>query len=130
MRAVDTNVVVRLVIAEDDPAQTARAEAELDRGLFVSHGVLMETEWVLRGFYKLGRAEISDALAYLIDHPAVVTEQAPALRWALDRYGNGADFADMLHLVASAPHDEFASFDARLSRHAGINAPVRVVHLT
>ena len=46
MRAVDTNVLVRLV-ARDDAKQIAAAESFIERGAWVSHLVLAETTWVL-----------------------------------------------------------------------------------
>ncbi len=42
MRAVDTNVLVRLV-ARDDPTQVAAAENFVARGAWISHLVLAET---------------------------------------------------------------------------------------
>jgi predicted nucleic-acid-binding protein len=48
MLAVDTNVVVRYLTA-DDPEQFARAVAVVEGAeTFVSLTVLLETEWVLR----------------------------------------------------------------------------------
>jgi len=46
MRAIDTNVLVRL-IARDDAAQVARAEKAIEKGAWVSLLVLVETVWVL-----------------------------------------------------------------------------------
>ena len=128
MRAVDTNVVVRLIIG-DDPNQTRLAEAELEKGFFLSHGVVMETEWVLRSYYRLQRDEIGGALHQLLHHANVIVPQADEVHWALDRYLAGADLPDMLHLIAAAPYGEFASFEKRLARWAGPNAPARAVHL-
>lgn len=128
MRAVDTNVIVRLIMA-DDALQTKLAEAELESGFFVSHGVLMECEWVLRSFYKLPRDQISAALLQLVDHASVSTSEPEALRWANDRYGRGADLADMIHLIAATAYGAFASVERRLARQAGPRAPVAVIHL-
>ncbi len=46
MRAVDTNVLIRL-ITRDDPRQVTAAESYVARGAWVSHLVLAETVWVL-----------------------------------------------------------------------------------
>ncbi len=49
MRAVDTNVVVRLAV-RDDKAQVAAAEKYIaERGAWVSHIVLVEVTWVPSG---------------------------------------------------------------------------------
>lgn len=128
MRAVDTNVVVRLIV-DDDPDQTGLAESELEKGFFLSHGVLMEAEWVLRSFYRLARDEIGGALRQLLNHADVIVPELESVHWALDRYLDGADLPDMLHLIAAAPYGEFASFEKHLAKRAGPDAPVRVVHL-
>jgi predicted nucleic-acid-binding protein len=64
MIAVDTNVLLRFLVA-DDPVQTPRAMRLIDeasaRGepVFVSQIVLCEIEWVLDTTYGASRAEIS-----------------------------------------------------------------------
>ena len=128
VRAVDTNVIIRLIVS-DHPVQTRLAEAELGTGIFLSHGILMEAEWVLRSFYKLPREEILAALDTLVEHAGVSTPDRDGVRWALSRYGGGADFADMLHLLAATGQPEFASFEIKLANLAGPKSPVRVVHL-
>ena len=59
MAAVDTNVLVRLLVA-DDPAQTRRALAYLEarRPLWISAVVLVETVWVLTAVYGWSKAQI------------------------------------------------------------------------
>lgn len=128
VRAVDTNVVVRLIVA-DHPEQTVLARAELAQGIFLSHGILMETEWVLRSSYRFSREEIRAALSGLIEHADVLMPELDLVRWALDRFGKGADLADMLHIAAAAGQREFASFDIGLAEQAGSNAPLAVVQL-
>ena len=59
MIAVDTNVVVRIVTA-DDPEQTEVARKMLQDAerLWLPKTVLLETEWVLRHGYDLSREVI------------------------------------------------------------------------
>lgn len=113
MRAVDTNVVVRMITA-DDQKQLAALEARLSEGFFVSHGVLMEVEWVLRSAYRYKRDEINHALLTLILLDEIRVPNAPFVLWALDRHGDGADFADMLHVVAARGTSSFLTFDKDL----------------
>ena len=54
MRAVDTNVLVRLTV-RDDPAQVEKAEAVVAQGAWVSQLVLAEMIRVLESVYGLGR---------------------------------------------------------------------------
>jgi predicted nucleic-acid-binding protein len=124
VRSIDTNIVLG-VILRDDPVQTPVATACVEQGAFVSDGVLMETEWVLRGLYgKDRRAEINDALAAFVALDTVSVAQPDRIDWALDRHRAGADWADMLHLIASAGHDAFATFEKNLREGEAPPVPV------
>ena len=125
MSAVDTNVLIRVIIT-DTPAQTEAARAKLEEGVFVSHGILMESEWVLRSVYRLDRDQIGSALRTLVTQDAVDVVDEDSILWALDRYLEGADFADMLHLVSATDSGPFLTFDQDLARFAGAAAPVAV----
>lgn len=126
MIAADTNVVVRF-IARDDARQSAVARALLaERGFYVSNGVLMETEWVLRSTLRWPRARANEALVNFVSLAAVTVDDLAAIRWALGRHAGGADFADMLHLIAATQNGSFATFDVGLSAQAGLGAPVKV----
>lgn len=55
MRAIDTNVIVRLA-TRDDETQVAAAEKYIaERGAWVSHLVLVEVAWVLDSVYEFER---------------------------------------------------------------------------
>ena len=62
MKALDTNVLARFFVDDADDAQAARqrpaAVAALSERAFVSVTVLLELEWVMRGFYEIGRAHV------------------------------------------------------------------------
>ena len=57
MRAIDSNVLVR-IIARDDAKQLDAANEFVENGAWVSVLALAETIWVLASVYKLGAAEI------------------------------------------------------------------------
>lgn len=122
MIAVDTNVVLRLLVA-DDPHQTEVAQRRVAEGVFISPGVLMETEWVMRTAYQIPRERIADLFRDLIELRPIDLENREELRWATDRYRRGADWADLLHLIAARAHGGFATFDRALPRQAGTDAP-------
>lgn len=118
MIALDTNVVVRLLV-DDDPAQTRRARSLLAaRTALVAPTVILETEWVLRGAYGIGRAAIARALRALLGLPAIELGNAQAVGQALEWFEAGLDFADALHLALSGAAEEFMTFDAGLVKHA------------
>ena len=130
MIALDTNIVVRLLV-RDDPAQTAQAVAVV-RGspVLVATSVLLETEWVLRSRYRVPRATIVEGLRRLIDLDQLTLDHPTVAARALDGFGQaGLDFADALHLAASHAATEFVTFDRALARRAGaigLAPPVRV----
>ena len=124
MRAIDTNVVVRL-IALDDPAQCAIAEDLTRQRFILLPTVLLEAVWVLQSRYKVSSIEIVKRLRLLIGSPNAETVSAEPVLWAIARYADGADFADALHLALAdeAQATSFATFDAGIDR---IAAPLRV----
>ena len=118
MIALDTNVVVRYLVA-DDVAQTDRAEALLRSGaVLVLKTVLMEAEWVLRTSYRLDRTAIGLGLRRLLGLPGVEVEDEAAVARAFAWFDQGLDFADALHLASSGDADAFATFDRTLQRRA------------
>ncbi len=126
MIAIDTNIIVRL-IALDDPVQLATAEKLVMSGpVFIPLLALVEAEWVLRSRHGFERAALAFALKSLLLTETVQVELESLAFWALDRFEEGADLADMLLLVAARDCDSLATFDRRLPRASGANAPVRV----
>lgn len=118
MIALDTTVVVRLLV-DDDPAQTRRARKLLEtRTVQVLPTVLLETEWVLRGAYGLGCPAIAGSIRKLLGLPNVTLGNAQAIGAALDWFEAGLDFADALHLALAGEAEKFLTFDARLARRA------------
>lgn len=128
MRAIDTNIVVRLV-ARDDPRAEAIARALLDQPFLLLPTVVLEAEWVLRSVYRLPRSVILSGFRLLLGHVHGVVPNADAISVALERYEAGADFADMLHLALAAEAEaaSFATFDRKLSKQAPDGLPVELL---
>lgn len=119
MRSVDTNIVVRYLV-NDDPHQFAIARNIFRSGeVFVATTVLLETEWVLRSAYRYKTDALLDALAAVAGIPGVTIEDPAALTEAIALCREGMDFADALHLAASAGCDTFLTFDRKLVQGAG-----------
>ncbi len=118
MIALDANILVRVVTA-DDPRQLKAAVAVMESGpLWVSKTVLLETERVLRYCYELSRAAILGALQGLLGYQALEVESRGTVLRAFRWYEKGMDFADALHLASSADADRFATFDRELAKLA------------
>lgn len=133
MKALDTNVLARFFVDDADDAQSSRqrpaAVAALSQRSFVSVTVLLEFEWVLRGFYELPASEISVVLRALASIEHVTLEDRDAVLMALDAFDKGLDFADALHLARSARASRFATFDRRLAKRANGLGLVPMVEL-
>jgi predicted nucleic-acid-binding protein len=100
--ALDTNIVVRLIM-QDDASQARAAERVLVRArrdghdVFISDIVLCELAWVLRARYRLARADIAAALDTLLRTELIVVDDAGRVDRALAGYRGGpGDFADYL----------------------------------
>jgi predicted nucleic-acid-binding protein len=118
MIAIDTNIIVRVVTA-DDPDQLAVALEVMRSGdLWVCKTVLLETEWVLRYSYELSRPVILGALRRLLGLRALQVEDRGAVLQALSLFEKGMDFADALHLASCTRARSFATFDHPLVKSA------------
>ena len=122
MRALDTNVLARFFVDDADDAQATQqrpaAVAALSERSFVSVTVLLELEWVLRGFYELPLRDISRVLRALAGIEHVTLEDRDAVLQAVDALDKGLDFADALHLARSSRTSGFATFGQRLAKRA------------
>lgn len=127
MRAIDTNVVVRFLTA-DDRRQAEAARAAIAAGdIFVSLTVCLETEWVLRSGYGFATEAIASGLSAFAGLPGVTVEEPVLLATAIEWMLAGMDFADALHLAKSEGCSAFLSFDKKLARAAKNRSPVPVV---
>ncbi len=102
MIALDTNVLVRYLVA-DEPRQSRAAarliEAAADQGqsIFISQIVLCELVWVLSYAYELTRKEIATMLNDLRRAAQVEIEDPDQVGRAVERYASSrGDFADYL----------------------------------
>ncbi|HRE44599.1 MAG TPA: type II toxin-antitoxin system VapC family toxin [Terricaulis sp.] len=122
MRAIDTNILVRL-IARDDEKQTQAALALVAGGAWVSHIVLAETVWVLRSAFGMARGELVNTLDNLLKHETLAMQDADIVAAALDmfRTERKVDFTDCLILETArrAGRAPLATFDRELAKLKG-----------
>jgi predicted nucleic-acid-binding protein len=129
VRAIDTNVVVRLLVADDaDQAQAAR-QIVLGGETFLGVSVVLETEWVLRAGYDFTAKQIADAMRALAGLPDLTMEEPEQVALALDGMEQGMDFADALHLARSSHCREFVTFDRKLAKRAQGHSSIPVLLL-
>ncbi len=122
MRAVDTNVLVRL-IAQDDARQVAAARRWVEEGIWVSTLALAEALWVLSVVYDRGPAEIALAVETLLNHRDLTLQDSDVVAAALVRFRErpSVGFSDclLLELARKAGHLPLGTFDRSLSKLDG-----------
>ena len=128
MIAIDTNLVVRFITA-DDADQYARVQAVFAcETVWLSRTVMLETEWILRSTYRYERRQVIAALLALAGMTGIALESPHQIAQAIDWCDKGMDFADAMHLAASSHCDAFITFDRALiagASRSNIGPPVR-----
>ena len=138
MIGLDSNVLARYYVedAADAEAQRQRSAArrlmESGQPLMVCKTVLLELEWVLRGYYEFPHAEVASVMRHLLDLPHVTIEDRGTVEQALSNAAVGIDFADALHHASYRSCANVASFDdrkfARRARKLGLAPAVVLPH--
>lgn len=123
MRAVDTNLLVRLA-TRDDPRQVAAAEVFVEGGAWVSHLVLAEFVWVLTSVYGLVAGQIAAAVEMLLAHQNLTVQDADVVGAAVEQYRKkpSLNFSDclVLEVARKAGHLPLGTFDRNLGKLPGV----------
>lgn len=101
MIAIDTNVLLRYLLADDDiQAKKAANLIESRHSVYISHVVLVETIWTLKGKkYKLTPQQIDETITALFEEQNIVIQDEELVWRAL------ADFR--LHAVEGSSKLDF-----------------------
>ena len=122
MRAVDTNVLVRLV-TRDDPRQAASADTFVEKGAWVSILALAEATWVLAAVYARGAADLVIAVEMLLNHKDLTLQDSDVVAAALDLFRSrpalGFSGCLMLQVARKAGHLPLGTFDRALAKVDG-----------
>ena len=122
MRAVDTNVLVRL-LTRDAPAQVAAAESFVAGGAWVSHLVLAEAMWVLAAVYGRTPGDLAVAVDMLLNHQHLTVQDGDVVGAALAHFRRrpSLGFSDclILEVTRKAGHLPLGTFDRGLARLSG-----------
>jgi predicted nucleic-acid-binding protein len=119
MRAVDTNVLVRLLV-RDDAAQFKAAENFIEKGAWVSQLVLAETLWVLAAVYERSKSQLAKAIDLLLNHETLTLQDADVVSAALANFRKRPTlgFSDclILEIARKAGHLPLGTFDKNLAK--------------
>ena len=124
MKAVDTNILVRFLV-QDDEKQTATVNAllkaaETDKQpLFVSTVVVLELMWVLKSAYNVPRTDILHSLNELLSTAALKFQDQLAVRdFATQAQNNNYDLSDLLigQIAKNSECDTTLTFDKKAAK--------------
>ena len=122
MRAVDTNILVRLLV-RDDAAQVKVAENFVEKGAWVSNLVLVETLWVLDAVYERSPSQLAKAIDLLLNHETLTLQDADVVTAALGHFRKRPTlgFSDclILEIARKAGHLPLGTFDKNLAKSDG-----------
>lgn len=124
MNALDTNVLVRYLVADDKnmatrALQLLRNAQESGEFHLVTTLVLLETLWVLRTKYGLARQDICEAVLKLENLSAMKFESPVLIRkFVQETMTSNLELADLLIALDAKEHGAEAvlTFDRRASR--------------
>ncbi len=120
MIAVDTNILARFYCDDPQDPEAARQRPIARRimvespSLFVPLTVVLEFEWVFRGFYELLPMDFGRAMEHLLGMSHVTVERWEAVHEALAQHGRGLEFPDALHWACSGGCERLVTFDDRV----------------
>jgi predicted nucleic-acid-binding protein len=122
MRAVDTNVLVRLITG-DNAGQAASAGIFIQKGAWVSILVLAEATWVLTAVYSLSPSALATAIEMLLNHQDLTLQDSDVVAAALALFHSKPvlGFSDclILQLARKAGHLPLGTFDRHLGKIDG-----------
>ena len=122
MIAIDTNVLVRVIVEDTGQPEQTKIACELVKKaqhVYITQIVQVEFTWVLAKVYKIGKLQLIAALGHLLDNPDYILQRPDIFETALHLYRQSqADFADCLILTESRFVDALLyTFDKRLGKH-------------
>lgn len=124
---VDTNVVLRLILADDEVlyrrAREIFKEGEAGRAkIYVDEVVLAECVWVLKSFYKKSREQIHEVLSRLVSLKYMANPRSKLARESLLIYKTTSlSLEDCWLMVLSKNQSyELRTFDVKLRKKAGM----------
>jgi len=116
--AIDTNIIVRLLVRDNVEQYTASRRLFESGEIFIPDTVILETEWVLRFAYEFKPEIICESLRKLFGLPNVRLSNALLVAQAIRWHEDGLDFADAFHLSLSQNQATLKTFDAQFIKRS------------
>jgi predicted nucleic-acid-binding protein len=120
--AIDTNVLVRVIVEDTDQREQTEIARELvknARQVYITQIVQVELTWVLAKVYKIGKVSLVTVLEHLLNNPDYILQRSDIFEAALNLFRQSqADFSDCLILAESQDAETVLhTFDKRLGKH-------------
>ncbi len=117
--AIDTNVLVRLFVNDDEAQQNTAVELlEQAESVIIPTTVLIETVWVLNRSYKIPLADILALLRDFVSSVPKLVVQENEIEAGFSVMAHNGDFADGVNAFCGAMlgADQFVTFDKQAAR--------------
>lgn len=126
MAAIDTNVLVRLLVSDTSAQSKASHTLFASDDIFIPDTVLLETEWVLRAAFDLNPADVCAAFRRVCGLHNVTVSDGQRVAQVIDWHEAGFDFADAFHLALSKDQNSLKTFDVGFIKNARKHTDRRV----
>lgn len=117
MKIIDTNMILRLLMRDDEKAADIVEELIKNDKVLVMPEVIAEVVYVMTKVYKIDRRTTVVAISAFLDVDNVETEKSDAVKKGLEYYGKTSlDFVDCLLCAYNTVSGyEICTFDKKLN---------------
>jgi len=136
MIGLDTNILARYYIQDEADSEAEKQHTlaqkliESGKPLMVCKTVMLEFEWVMRGYYQFSSSEVGAVFQHLLSLEHLILEDRVSVQQAIANFELGFDFADALHHASFKDCEYVASFDdkkfARRAKQVGLMPAVLI----
>jgi predicted nucleic-acid-binding protein len=136
MIGLDTNILARYYIQDESDSEAEKQHKlalkliESGKPLMVCKTVILEFEWIMRGYYQFTSSDVGAVFQHLLSLEHIIIEDHTSIKQAIASFELGFDFADALHHASYKNCTSIASFDdksfARRAKRNGLMPSVIV----
>lgn len=136
MIGLNTNILARYYIQDESDSEAEKQHKlaqnliESGKPLMVCKTVMLEFEWVMRGYYQFSSSEVGTVFQHLLSLDHLILEDRVSVQQAIADFELGFYFSDALHHASYKDCENVASFDdkkfARQAKKFGLMPAVLI----